>query len=496
LPLHEEKAVMPTEEKRILTEEEKLSLLEKHPECYICLEPLAGYERSEIQFDHIYSYGDGYPQDLSNFAPVHASTKEHKLNCHSAKGRKSPADYREELRIRNKLRDVKDLSSLCPEAIPSTYQISQDRHSIMFNGVSLPLYNQQIGTKDNLYFFCELETKYIENDDQIQLRPLEPKILPLIFNLKHSVQLLPSLARLDRETKKVKLFDGQHKAVAQIIGNNRNRIQCIVFVDPDINNLRVTVYEAHTDFVQQRYKKSHIDAKLADIYAQKIEAFRKKVGNPDAPYSEADILAGESAASVRSFLISSIIKELKTETDFVSQFAAESRIDQKLYPILWQSIERMVSTLCRVKPVEDLSESENNFRSDEIENLGFLVEQIEEFAIRGKWDPSNASSELHKLSRTYFYRAAFNNWIGTLEEALRHVIEQMRGAKLYEAVCYQPTFAPNVRKRYSDIVKHLFTHPLWVQPPIQQEIAKTNQDAVVTKVFAREGLDYMYLIRL
>lgn len=487
---------MPIEEKRTLTEDEKQTLLAKHSICYICLEPLEGYERSEIQFDHIYSYADGYSQELANFAPVHASTKEHKLNCHSAKGRKSPAEYREELRIRKKLRDVKGLSSLCPEAIPSTYQISSDNHLITFNGITLPLYNQQIGSKGNLYFFHELETKYIENDDQIQLRPLEAKILPLIFNLKHSIQLLPSLARLDPKTKKVKIFDGQHKAVAQIIGNNRDRIQCIVFVDPDVDTLRITVYEAHTDFVQQRYKKSHIDAKLADIYAQKIEAFRKKVGNAQAPFSEADILTGESAASVRNFLTSSIIRELNTETGFVRQYAAEGRVEQKLRPFLWQSIERMISSLCRIEPVEELSESEKNFRSDEIENLAFLVKQIEEFAIKDKWDPSNPASELHKLARTYFYRTAFNNWIGTLEEALRFAISQMRGAKFHGALCYQQAFLPDVRKRYLDIVKRLFTHPLWVQQPIQDEIAKTNQDSVVMKIFEREGLDYIYLTQL
>ena len=70
---------MPKEERRILTEEEKKELLEKHKICYICDDPLESYTRAEIQFDHIYNYADGYPQDLSNFAPVHASPD--KLFC-------------------------------------------------------------------------------------------------------------------------------------------------------------------------------------------------------------------------------------------------------------------------------------------------------------------------------------------------------------------------------------------------------------------------------
>ena len=275
---------MPKEERRILTEEEKNEFVEKHKNCYICNQTLEGYSRAEIQFDHIYNYVDGYPQELSNFAPVHASPDERKLNCHSAKGRKAPIDYREEVRIRERLRNVQGLADLCPTAVPSVYSIAADSRTITFNGIQLPLYNQKVGVKDHYYFFHEIETKYIENDNEIQLRPLDDKkILPLIFNLKTSIQLLPSLTRLDPDTNTLKLFDGQHKAVAQMIGNNKDRVSCLVFVSPDVNALRVTVYEAHTDFVQQRYKKSHIDAKLADIYGQKIEAFRKKMWRPQCP---------------------------------------------------------------------------------------------------------------------------------------------------------------------------------------------------------------------
>src|SRR5437870_13315690 len=94
---------MPDEKRRVLTAEEKAELLEKHKVCYICLEPLANYGKDEIEFDHIYSYADGNTQELSNFAPVHASADPLKKNCHLAKGRKSPHEYREEVRITNAL---------------------------------------------------------------------------------------------------------------------------------------------------------------------------------------------------------------------------------------------------------------------------------------------------------------------------------------------------------------------------------------------------------
>ncbi len=484
------------EERKVLTQEEKDQLLKKHHACYICLDSLDGYSPEELQYDHIYNYADGYPQELSNFAPVHASKDDRKLNCHKAKGRKSPVEYREELRILNQLKKVSGLKDICKKAVPSTYSLSEEKDKIKINGISIPLYNQKIGTRDNYYFFHEIEIKYIENDDEIQLRPLEPKIVPLIFNLKRAVQLLPSLGRLDPDSKTIKIFDGQHKAVAQIIGNNKQKIQCIIFVSPNVADLRVVIYQAHTDFVQQRYKKSHIDAKLADIYQQKIEAYRKNIGDPSARYSESDILKSESKAETRKFILASIISAINIERSFVRDYAAEDRKSQKRKPILWQSLEKLVTKFCKMEAVSKYSDDQYNFRSDEVENICFVIDQIEEHAIKHKWDPENSNSTAHKLSRTFFYRTAFNSWLDVIEEALRFALEQKNGVKVYEPLCYQKTFSADIKARFIQIVQKLFEHPLWVQELIQDEISKTNQDAIVAEIFKRENLDYIYLTKL
>ena len=156
---------MPDEKRRTLTAAEKTDLREKNKNCYICLEPLMGYADNEIEYDHIYSYADGYPQDLTNFAPVHASSDPHKRNCHAEKGRKSPVEYREELRIKRELEGVTGIKDLLKNALPSVYTVSASRDSIEFNGEILRLYNQHIGGQDNYYFYHVIDTKYIENDD-------------------------------------------------------------------------------------------------------------------------------------------------------------------------------------------------------------------------------------------------------------------------------------------------------------------------------------------
>lgn len=481
------------EDRRVLTEPEKVQLLKSHKECYLCQNTLDGYSRDEIQFDHIYSYADGFPQDLNNFAPVHSSKIDQKLDCHKCKGRKKPVDYREELRILNELDKIDGLKDLRPKAIESTFLINEDRDKITFNGIKLPLYNQKIGSEDNYYFFHEVDVKHIENDEKIQLRPLESKILPLIFNLKKSVQLLPSLGRLDNIEKKVKIFDGQHKAVAQIIGNNRKKIPCIVFVEPDVSKLREVIYEAHTSFVQQRYKKSHMDAKLADMYRQKINDFRKRIGDDNAPYSEQDILGDKSASQKTSFIVSSIIDEIKNELNFVQNLVAQDKQEQKTKPMLWQSLERLIQIFCNSKLVDVPTDSNKNYRSQEIENISFIINEIHRNSIVNKWNPENSDDSNHILCRTYYYRTAFNNWSQILERALKFSLEQMMGHAVQGDLCYREAFSSAVKVRFSTIISKLFNSPIWVIEANQKAIAGANKDSIVAELFQNEHLDYIYL---
>ena len=90
----------------------------------------------------------------------------------------------------------------------------------------------------------------------------------------------------------------------------------------------------------------------------------------------------------------------------------------------------------------------------------FLLDQIESLAIKDKWSPDNGDSHPHKLCRTYFYKTAFNTWIDVLAEALRFALEQKRGAKLYQPLCFQKAFTPEVKARFIQIMRKLFEHPL------------------------------------
>lgn len=487
---------MKRDKRKILDENEKAQLLKTSATCYICEKSLKGYSKDEIEYDHIYNFADGYPQTISNFAPVHASKDSRRLNCHKEKGQKSPIKYKEELRIKDKLSQIKGLGDLCPSAIQSTFKIQKGQKEIEFNGKKIPLFNQIINGSNNFYFYDEIAIKYIENDEQIQLRPLGPNILPLIFNLKDAIQLLPSLGRLDKSTSTIKIFDGQHKAVAQIIGNNRDYIQCIIFVDADIKALQEVIYQAHSSFVQQKYNKNHIESKLASIFKNNIEAYRKRIGDPHASFTESQILISENRAKRNQFILSATIEELKSYSNFISEYVATTKKDQKIQPMIWQSLEKTITILCNTEPVSEPSDNKLNYRNDEIKNIAFILEQIKACAIENKWNPSNPLSVNHKLARTYFYKMAFNNWIKILADALKFAYEIKTGEIMNLPICYRPEFDTATKKQFEKIIKKLFEHPLWVKPVFQNDIAKANKENAVSQIFDLEKLNYMHLIKI
>jgi len=481
-----------TEKRRILTPEEKGKLRQQWPKCYICEEDFEGYDESEIEYDHIYAYAKEHPQDLEYFAPVHASNQPGKRNCHKAKGTKSPMEYKEEIRIKSLLDKVKELKHLCPAAKAVSFNMDTDTMVATLNGEKVNLYKQTIRGKDLYYFFHELSPQNIESDDEIQLRPVDSRITGLVFHLRECPQLLPSLARLDTNDNKIKVFDGQHKAIAQMIGNRQERLPFLVFIAPDVNLLRNTVLEAHTKFVQQRYRPSHIDRKLVDVFQARIEAFQ--AGDSYKPYSEKDILGPESKPKRRQYLEAWIIDGLKDMTQMADQLIAKVVREQRSRPFLYSSLKRFVKKFTKLEPIDYPTGHPENYRDAELGNLAFILEAIREETLEGKWNSSNPESEGHKLARSFYYDHTVRVWLDILEEALSFGLSMLTGKKLNRPICYRGEFSEDEKDRISSTVKRLFSHGLWLNPANRVTLS-SSFDSEIRKLFTDQGLDYVYCVK-
>jgi len=85
-------------------------------------------------------------------------------------------------------------------------------------------------------------------------------------------QLLPSLGyiRLEDGKGRIQLFDGQHKAAAQLFLGHR-RLYVRVFIDPDLKLLQATNFRAHTSLVQLHFPMAIQDKVGHDLYLSAID---------------------------------------------------------------------------------------------------------------------------------------------------------------------------------------------------------------------------------
>jgi hypothetical protein len=146
-------------------------------------------------------------------------------------------------------------------------------------------------------FFAYLPMEYVFHDEKgINPRTLSERVKELIkeFYLKRP-QLHTGLARINSgknpDKAKVFIFDGQHKAAAQILLGIR-KIALRIFVNPDLVVLTQTNERAGTDLRQIAFDLSARQQLGSTILAWKIETFQKDKGlrTDEYSFSEKDLI--------------------------------------------------------------------------------------------------------------------------------------------------------------------------------------------------------------
>jgi len=183
----------------------------------------------EVHIDHVIPLKSGGKDDPSNFALTHSWCNESKQDANLRIARVL-AKFK---KIRNSITDRgPNLSDIFFVYGGSKYELSYDydAENEDFIRYSFPqlkdnnIYVDKI-YRDELsgfrYFFAVLPIEYIFHDDKINPRSIGQNISKLVkeFYLKFP-QLHISLGWIDSENKgkcKIRLFDGQHKAAAQIL---------------------------------------------------------------------------------------------------------------------------------------------------------------------------------------------------------------------------------------------------------------------------------------
>ena len=474
--------------RKILSLTEKRQVLRDRPYCFICGEPVSEKNISELNFDHIRALDVGGSNDLTNFAGVHKK-------CHKGKRTKSLEDYKEELRLEKEFGSLLKFTDVTKKLNPTgekiQFNINYENREIIFGDNSkAQLY--RCPNTDLWYFYHSIQRKYLTSDVDVQPRGLEQKRLrDLALNLRRNFQLSPSVCRLITSENQIKVFDGQHKATAQSLGNQNETVDCKVFIDPSLEMVRRVVIEGHGALRQQEFKTSELYKKLTANYLELLKQWQDT--HPGRLISEIELPQAlgktkkEVERDVVAYITESIIEDGNCE---VREFVSKERRPGTL-PISYDMFAWWVKLLIKQPPVSEPMESEHNLREDERENIVQLLNYATRDYLDGKWTPANPNNTEHKKVRRLFYRASFREWAKLISDALR-IIMYLRP----EDPLFYRKVSSEIWHRIEAICKKLVTHPIWSDPnPLVETTLNSNVQKDVSELFQAQGLDPEFLCK-
>lgn len=134
------------------------------------------------------------------------------------------------------------------------------------------------------YSFALLPLEYLFHDDRLNPRGVSNNIRGLIEEFFRGFpQLHVALAWIDIDEEggsRVRIFDGQHKAAAQILLGTR-LLPVRIFINPDPDLLLTANTHAGTTLRQVAFDKATQRHLGASILRERIERFRGDLGHPD-----------------------------------------------------------------------------------------------------------------------------------------------------------------------------------------------------------------------
>jgi len=229
--------------------------------------------------------------------------------------------------------------------------------------------------------------EFIFQDEKgINPRTISDRVKKLIkeFFLKRP-QLQVGLARINiknnHSTVKVFIFDGQHKAAAQILLGAR-RILLRVFINPDLEILMQTNERAGTVLRQVAFDLSVRRQIGSTLLAWKIETFQRDKGlqGDDYSFSEKDLLIhfkGE-AREVKRFILDYVRNQIINHKDNKLKDYIAFGGKERDKPLSYSAVNRTFFSLLLSKDVIDAKPFFNPRRENEIGNMVKLMNLVVE----------------------------------------------------------------------------------------------------------------------
>lgn len=482
-------------EKRQISDKEKTEILNKHGrKCFIDGEPIG--EDETVEFHHILPFSMGGPSVTENIAPL---CKKH----HRSIGTMTLQEYRDQIKLKQFFADgnpkilddlIKEKNGKLGETLK--YKIENDVITIYYNdaGHNFPLF---ICPATNwTYFYATLPFEKLINDKELQPRALREASLWILYrHFLTNTQLAPSICRIN-DKEEFLLFDGQHKAAAQIWAGKK-LIECKVYIKPDERVMKETNLDAHGRYRQMSFYSHELMEKYATVFGDDWKEYMESEGTKSEDgFSKFLInIKSKSPAIARKEIAMAHYNQIIIDPDNkISNYLTEKQRGKKR-PLTFARLSKTFFQHMMVPPpVIDEFESDTDFRNQERQNLINLMNIVVEEGLEGKWNPELADEE-HKKTARIFSAGAIRAWVILLKDVInthmRHYSDTER------AIFFYCKTTDEDFEYIRQFVKKIFSHKIWSAPDPAGEIAArlSKDDALTAKtLFDEEGLTAQYIL--
>jgi len=479
--------------------------------CFICEEAIdLVLHDGQLDIDHIDPLAEKGLDDENNFALTHFS-------CNRSKGAS-------DLRVARRMAEFEQLQKDAQESGErganlghllrkhgggsSKLRIQKEnqyvKYSLSATGDNT-IYHVQI-YKDPMsgmeYFFAVFPIEYLHHDDRINPRSIGSNIRGLIEEfMKKLPQLHVSLGWWSADAEgvgQIKVFDGQHKAAAQILLGVRE-LPVRVFLDPDINVLLLANTHAAGKLRQVAFDPAVMRHLGSTIFVERVQQYQDMKGLPKDNYSfsEKDLVnffKGEHREVLRYVVDAARDSITKNKENRLMEFVewAGKSADR---PLSYISIERTFFKEFLFKgaltsPLDEGLERGDNPRAIERNQLVLLMSLFADIFFVKQWDPDVGGRRLeNRLQKgESIPENHLRAWRVAREEILANILRWVRlvienyfawtGKMVEKDSLLQAKLPDELWRRIEAFLKNLSRLPCWVDKQLSNTVfgAKQNFD--------------------
>ena len=417
--------------------------------CFICDETIdLVLHKGQLDIDHIDPLAEDGLDAENNFALTHASCNRSK-GASNLKVARRIAEFerlQEEARQAGKrganLGDVLHRYGGAKARLRLRCQDGHAEFSLSEAGQNqrrrVPLLRDKLSGMQS--FFAPFPLQYLHHDDRINPRSIGSNIRGLIEEfLGKRPQLHVGLAwwePTEDGAGTLKVFDGQHKAAAQILLGVRE-LPMRVFVEPDTNVLLQANTNAGGKLRQVAFDAAVMRHLGSTLYVERVNQYRSLRGLDDGNYSfsEQDLVRffrGESREMERYIVDAQRDAVTHDPTNTLLEFVewAGKGADR---PLSYTAIERsffkeFLHKKALDSPIEMGLEQGNNPRQLERQQLVRIMSLFAQVFFIGKWDPETGGRRIESRvhSGDSIQEEHLRAWRVAREEVLVNVLRWLR----------------------------------------------------------------------